>query len=203
MKFKDNKKLPMIFIILGFVLTFFGSTFAYLGWRSSESQKTEIAVTIERDFMCSIDGGGVIENSEYQLIPTDCTNPDYAIKREVKLTSTIYKENYGILFDMWIDVKKLTSGLSNSENFKYALTTSSNSCTEGVISSGTFKGLTDNGKTEIMLSNTYESTTEDTYYLYIWLDKAQTSSETMNQQFSLSLNGSCTNDEDRIYGGKE
>jgi len=196
MKFEGNRKLAITLIMLGIILTFFGSSLAYFNWETSESQKTEVAVTVSRDFMCTIDGGGSIESSDYQLVPTGCTDPNYAIQREVKVKPTLYKQNGNVLLDMWIDVKKLTTGLSNSENFKYVLTTSSTSCTEGVISEGTFTGLTDNGKTENILSNTYTNTTEDTYYLYVWLDSAETSSETMNQEFSLSLNGMCTKEEE-------
>ena len=193
MKLKGNKKLAISLIVMGFILSFFGGSLAYWNWQTSESQNTKVSVTVTKEFECAIDGGGTIESSNYSLIPTGCTDPNYAIKREIKLKTTLYNLNNNVLFDVWIDVKKLTSGLSNSENFKYALTTSSTSCTDGVISEGTFNGLTDNGKTENILSNSYGLTTEDTYYLYIWLDSEEVSNETMNQEFRLSLNGMCTN----------
>jgi len=194
MKNIDNKRLTLSLLVIGLFLTFFGGSLAYFSWITSEEQNTEVAVTVTRDFMCTIDGGGSIESSDYQLVPTGCTDPNYAIQREVIVKPTLYKQSGSVLLDMWIDVKKLSSGLSNSENFKYALTTSSTSCTEGVVESGTFNGLSANGQTANILSNSYFSTAEDKYYLYIWLDSAETSSETMNQEFSLSLNGICTND---------
>ena len=93
---------------------------------------------------------------------------------------------------LWLNVNTLDSGLSNSKNFKYALTTSYTSCETGVVSSVTFKEKTAGDKVYI-LDKEYSVTTTDIYYLYIWLDKEETSTETMNQTFKLSLGGDCTN----------
>ena len=95
--------------------------------------------------------------------------------------------------DLWLDINKLDSGLSTSENVKYALTTSSDSNTTGVIISDTFHNKKVNDKIELLDSKNYSSTTTDTYYLWIWIDEAQTTLETAGQAFNLSLNGSCIN----------
>lgn len=198
-KIKDKKKLITAIIITILIVSILGGTLAYYDWKSTEAQKTAVTVTLEPTFECAIDGGGPIESSNYQLIPTNCdANSEYVIKREVKVKPTLDNDENSILFDVWINVNKLTTGLSNNEHFKYALTTSSTSCIEGVVASGNFNGLLNDGtaeniKTETILSNTYDSTTEDTYYLYIWLDR-EAGAETMNQEFSLSLNGQCTNE---------
>jgi len=193
MKNEGNRKLALTLIVLGIILSFFGGSLAYFNWETSESQKTAVAVTVTQDFMCTIDGGGTIESSNYQLIPTGCTDPEYAIQREVTISPTIYNTANNVELDMWIDVNTLNQGLSESRNFKYALTTSPTSCTSGVVSSGTFHDLTTNSQTEIILNRIYPQTMTETYYLYIWLDSIESNPDTMEQSFSLSLNGSCTN----------
>ena len=95
--------------------------------------------------------------------------------------------------DLWLDVNAIGSGLTNSQNFKYALTTEPDSCTTGVISTGTFNGKTANTTVQLLDGQTYAKTVNEKYYLYIWLDAAETSNNTMNQTFNLSLNGECTN----------
>ena len=52
--------------------------------------------------------------------------------------------------DLWLDINEIGSGLSNSQNFKYALTTSDSSCTEGVKLSGSFNGATVGSKFNIL-----------------------------------------------------
>ena len=92
--------------------------------------------------------------------------------------------------DMWLTINSIGSGLSQSNNFKYALTTSSSSCTSNVISSGNFNGKSANDKIQLL----NQVTSGSTYYLYIWLDSVETSSSTQNQSVSLSLDGECTNE---------
>ena len=94
--------------------------------------------------------------------------------------------------DLWLDINKLDSGLSNSVNFKYAFTTSSTSNTTEVIASGNFNGKKAGNKIRLLDSETFSASDTSTYYLWIWLDANETSSDTMDQSFSLSLNGSCT-----------
>ena len=165
-----------------------GGSLAYFTWQTSESQKTEVTFTVEKQFSCSADGGGNITSSS--LVPTSC-NSNNAIKRTIKTipqitgTKTIY-------MNLWLDVKEIGEGLSNSNNLKYVLSTSSTSCETSVVSSGTFNGAVENNQIQLMSGHTYTKSITDTYYLYIWLDKAEISPTTQNQRISLSLNGSCT-----------
>ena len=153
-----NKKIILVLGILTVIFTIIGGSLAYFSWISSEAQKTNIVFTVERTFSCAADGGGSITNNNAIIVPTlvnSSTSANY-IKREVKVTPTINESGKTIYMDLWLDINKLDSGLSNSVNFKYATT--------------------------------------DTYYLWICLDANETSSDTMDQTFSLSLNGSCTDE---------
>ncbi len=197
-----NKKIILILGILTVIFTIIGGSLAYFSWISSEAQKTNIVFTVERTFSCAADGGGSITNNSAIIVPTlvnSNTTGNY-IKREVKVTPTINESGKTIYMDLWLDINKLDSGLSNSVNFKYAFTTSSTSNTTGVVASGNFNGkvgntnaneMTSSNRVNLLSNKSYSATTTDTYYLWIWLDAEETSSDTMDQSFSLSLNGSC------------
>ena len=197
-----NKKIILILGILTVIFTIIGGSLAYFSWISSEAQKTNIVFTVERTFSCAADGGGSITNNSAIIVPTlvnSNTTGNY-IKREVKVTPTINQNGKTIYMDLWLDINRLDSGLSNSVNFKYAFTTSSTSNTTGVVASGNFNGkvgntnaneMTSSNRVNLLSNKSYSATTTDKYYLWIWLDAEETSSETMDQSFSLSLNGSC------------
>ena len=188
-----KKKVMVVLITLTIIFIVIGSTFAYLSWSSSEEQKTQVTFTKEAGYSCSANGGGNITEGDVVIAPTDCTTGKHVIKREITVNSSITDINMPIYMDLWLNINSMGTGLSNSNNFKYSLTTSSTNCETDVVSSGTFTGKTAGDKVTILSGNTYTSTTTETYYLYIWLDKEETSSDTMNQSFSLSLGGSCYN----------
>ena len=190
-----KKKIVGVLITLTIIFTVMGSTFAYLSWSSSEEQKTQVTFTKEAGFSCSVNGGGNIAEGDVILMPTvvNDSTTSYYIKRTITVNPTITDSLLPIYMDLWLDINSLGTGLSNSLNFKYALTTSSTSPTTGVVSSGNFNGKITGDKVNLLTSKEYTATATETYYLWIWLDAEETSSETMNQSFSLSLNGSCMN----------
>lgn len=190
----DKKRIYIIVALLVMIMSCIGGTMAYLQWETAMNQRSNIVFSVDEEYVCAVYGGGNITSNDVVLAPSTCTNSKYAIKRTVKVMPTVYNEQLGVVMDLWLDIKSLGSGLSSSQNFKYALTTASNSCSTGVVSSGNFNGKSANGKVTLLNSKFYPSTTTDTYYLYIWLDEAETSASTMNQSFSLSFNGSCTNE---------
>ena len=189
-----NKRIITVLMILTIVFTITGGTLAYWAWRTTDAQKTNITFTITSDFSCSADGGGNITSGSVKLVPTVVSNTTTAnyIKREVKVNPTLNTVDKTIHMDLWLDIITLDSGLSNSVNFRYAFTTSSTSNTEGVVSSGNFYGKVANDKVILLRSKDYTSTTMETYYLWIWLDAAETDSATMNQNFNMKLGGECT-----------
>ncbi|MBR7041914.1 MAG: hypothetical protein IKI04_00265, partial [Bacilli bacterium] len=186
---KDNKYLIPALIAIGIIMVVIGSTFAYWNWQSTSAQKTNVTFTTGANFSCSADGGGNITNTNY-FVPTDCTNSTYAIKRTITTSITNTGSN-SVYMDMWLTINSIGTGLSSSNNFKYALTTSSSSCTTGVLAQGNFNGKVANDKIQLL----DDVSSAGTYYLYVWLDAAETSPSTMNQSVSLSLGGECTDQE--------
>ena len=189
---EKRTKALIILVALTIIFTIIGGTLAYFQWSSVNEQKTNVTFTVASGFSCSADGGGSINNNSGTLAPSSCTNSTYAFQRTIKANVVNNREG-NIYLDMWLTVNSIDSGLANSDNFKYALTTNSSSCTQDVVSSGTFKGTSANDKVYILDGKSYATTTNnDTFYLYVWLDAAETNSNTMNQNFSLSLGGECS-----------
>ena len=189
-----NKRIITLIIIFSIIIALLGSTFAYLSWRSSTDQETVIDFSIGGDFSCAANGGGNLDEGDATLLPTYVNEESSAnyIKREVKITPTINVEGQTIYMDLWLDIKELGEGLTNSQNLRYAFTTSSTSNTEGVVSTGNFYGKVAGDKINLLNGKDYADSNVDTYYLWIWLDAAQTDASTMNQAFKVSLNGSCS-----------
>ena len=188
-----KKKVMVVLITLTIIFIVIGSTFAYLSWSSSEEQKTQVTFTKEAGYSCSANGGGNITEGDVVIAPTDCTTGKHVIKREITVNPSITDINMPIYMDLWLNVNSMGTGLSNSNNFKYSLTTSSTNCETDVVSSGNFNGKITGNKINLLTSKEYTITTTDTYYLWVWLDAEETSSDTMNQSFSISLGGSCSN----------
>ncbi len=189
-----NKRIIIIVSITILILSIVGGTLAYWSWRTTDAQKTNITFTITSDFSCSADGGGDITSGSINLVPTvvNSTTTGNYIKREIKVTPTINTTGKTVYMDLWLDVKTLGTGLSNTDYFKYSFTTGASSPEDGVVYSGNFRGLVKNNRVRLLLDKEYTSSVTDTYYLWIWLDAEETDSDTMNQSFHLVLNGNCT-----------
>lgn len=188
----DNKKKLIILIvsIIALILLIIGGTYAFITWSSNENQTTNVTFTVTPDFSCSADAGGHITSNDIMLAPTDCMDPEYAIQRTITTSSTTSNDKV-VSMDLWLNVNHVDTNLLNSSNFKYAITKNKNSCTLGVINSGVIGTDISNNKIDLLEGVEY-ATFNDTYYLYIWLDEAESNSNTMNQSFDLSIGGECT-----------
>ena len=188
----NRKKILLTFVaILAITSLIIGGTYAYILWSSNENQSTEVTFTVDAGFTCGADAGGHITSSDRMLAPTDCTDSQYAIQRTIT-TNVTNSRSSSVYMDLWLDINNISSALSASNNFKYALTTQANNCTSNVIESGTFTGLTNGDKVALLEGDEYASSSSNTYYLYIWLDEAETNHNTMNQSFDLSIGGQCS-----------
>ena len=189
-----NKKIIIIVSITILILSIVGGTLAYWSWVTNTNQRTNVTFTLASGYSCSADGGGNINSGEKVLIPTLVSN-EYAnnyIKRTVTVSPTIDTTGKTIYMDLWLDIKTLGTGLSNTNYFRYAFTTGASSPDDGVIASGNIRGLVKNNRIKLLLDKEYTSTTTETYYLWIWLDINEEDDSVMSQSFSLSLNGNCT-----------
>ena len=78
---------------------------------------------------------------------------------------TITKDGKIIYMDLWLDINFIST---SSSNLRYILNTSSIDKDTGVIISGNFEGLASNNRIKLFTDKDYNSTTTETYYLWIW-----------------------------------
>jgi len=166
-----------------------GSTFAYYS-----ANETIINIT-------SIKSGNLIMNMEVEsgnkeeLYPINCTDSG-VIRRKIVVTTT-NTSGGKVSFTLGLKLITLSSDLKRS-TLKWTLTTGS-SCNTGVIASGNFANakvnesfyLVQNDYNNITYNST-NSTYTKTYYLYIWLDRSETSF--VSGELQVEVTGSTSND---------
>lgn len=200
----ENKKGLIIVGILLLLFLFVGGTFAYWGWTTDDSQRTNIVFTIPDICMVSVDGGGEFNSSLVNVMPATCTNTNNAIVREVNVNVDFTTSDSVTTVNLWLYKDDLTGGNGNylnTDNFRYALTTSPTSCTSNVVASGTFNSYDIDERIQLF-RKVYEYEGEinitETYYLYIWLDAEETDLNTAGKSFKIVMDATCSNYEEVV-----
>ena len=166
----ERKRLFIILTILSIVILGIGGTFAYL---TASATATNITQIKSGNLTMTIDGGG---NTNATFMPSKCTS-EYAIKKKIVATSS-NTSGGKVSFSIGMNIATLSDDLKRS-TMKYALTTSADSCSSGVVALGNFKGKSA-GDDVWLVKNDYDNITQTsnnytkTYYLYIWLDESET-----------------------------
>ena len=193
----DNKRLIIILSVWTVIFTLMGGTFAYWNWQSTDNRKTNVTFTVNRDYTCAADSGGHITSNDVRLAPAKCNDPVYAIKRPITTSVTTTGDKV-VSLDLWLNINNISTNLTNTPNFRWVIGKNGNNCESGIIKQGDFRNIQDN-KIDLLDGVEY-ATLDDTYYLYIWLDEAETNNNTMNQSFDFSISGKCTdNGLERTY----
>lgn len=192
MKNNNGKTLALslvaVIAIIGIVA---GGTYAFVTATATAVNVTQIK---SGNLTMTVTGGG---NTNVSFMPTTCTNSTYAIKKTI-VASAVNTSGGSVSFTLGLNPTKLDAGLKIA-NMKWALTTSSSSCTTGVVASGNFSTVTQgtafnmvsNDKTGITQDATDKTKFSKTYYLYIWLDSAQTAN--VSGGLTVTVTGSVTN----------
>ena len=183
----ERKKLFIILIIVSIVILGIGGTFAYY---TTSAVATNITQIKSGNLTMTVDGGG---NTNASFMPAKCTS-EYAIKKKIVATST-NTSGGKVSFSIGMNIATLSDSLKR-ESMRYTLTTNASSCTEGIISSGSFKNKTV-GNDVWLIKNDYDNITKSgnnytkTYYLYIWLDETET--QNLSGSISVNMKGTSSN----------
>ena len=191
-----NKKLYITLFIISIIFLGIGGTFAYL---TTSMVATNITQIKSGNLTMTIDGGGNVNAS---FMPAKCTS-EYAIKKEIVASAT-NSSGGKVSFSIGLNVTTLSADFKRT-TMKYALTTSSDSCTSGLIANGNFSNATVGSDIWIVkndydnitnTSNTYTKTQTSnnytkTYYLYIWLDETET--QNLSGSIFVKLKGTSSN----------
>ena len=182
-----KKNLFIILTIVSIVILGVGGTFAYY---TTSALATNIAQIKSGNLTMTIDGGG---NTNASFMPAKCTS-EYAIKKKIVATST-NTSGGKVSFSIGMNVATLSDSLKTA-TMKYALSTSSDSCTDGLIGNGNFSNATV-GSDIWIVKNDYDNITQSgndytkTYYLYIWLDETET--HNLSGSISVNMKGTSSN----------
>ena len=189
---KNKELILTILSVLLVAILISAGSYAFWVWESDRGNDTNVAFTIQgKNFSCSADGGGNITSNDVLLEPTKCSDTSHTIKREIH-ANMVNNANQDIRLDLWLNINELDAELANSDNLKWTITDSSEGCNAGtILGSGNFKYRTIGDK-QIISQKIYSNSDTDTYYLYIWLDEAETNANTANKSFNFSLGGECT-----------
>ena len=183
----ERMKLFITLTILSIVILGIGGTFAYY---TTSKVATNITQIKSGNLTMTIDGGG---NTNASFMPAKCTS-SYAIKKKIVASAT-NTSGGKVSFSIGMNVATLSESLKRA-TMRYALTTSSDSCTNGLVANGNFKNATV-GSVIWIVKNDYDNITQTsnsytkTYYLYIWLDEKET--QNLSGSISVNMKGTSSN----------
>ena len=181
------KKLYITLTILSIIFLGIGGTLAAITYTANAVNITQIK---SGNLTMTIDGGG---NQSVSLFPSSCTS-EHAIKRTIT-AKAVNTSGGKVSFSIGLNITALGDDLKR-ETMRYALSTSSDSCTKGLIAGGSFKDK-QAGSDVWLIRNDYDNITRNgnnytkTYYLYIWLDEIET--EVVSGDISIQLKGTTSN----------
>ena len=183
----ERKNLFIILTIISIVMLGIGGTLAAF---TASATATNITQIKSGNLTMTIDGGGNVNAS---FMPAKCTS-EYAIKKKIVASAT-NTSGGKVSFSIGLNVTTLSADFKRT-TMKYALTTSSDSCTSGLITNGNFSNATV-GSDIWIVKNDYDNITNTsntytkTYYLYIWLDEKET--QNLSGSISVKLKGTSSN----------
>ena len=183
----ENKKIYMTLFIISIIFLGIGGTLAAL---TTSSTLLNISQIRSGNLTMTVDGGG---SENVSLFPSTCTS-EHAIKKTIK-ASAVNTSGGKVSFSIGMNVAVLGDDLKIN-TMKYALSTSADSCTDGLIANGNFSNATVGGDIWIV-KNDYDNITNSgntytkTYYLYIWLDAAE--AQNLSGSISVNMKGTSSN----------
>ena len=182
-----EKRLYITLFIISLIILGIGGTLAAF---TASATATNITQIKSGNLTMTIDGGGNVNAS---FMPAKCTS-EYAIKKKI-VASAVNTSGGKVSFSIGMNIATLSADFKRT-TMKYALTTSSDSCTSGLIANGNFSDATV-GSDIWIVKNDYDNITQTsnsytkTYYLYIWLDEKET--ENLSGSISVKLKGTSSN----------
>ena len=183
----ENKKIYITLFIISIIFLGIGGTLAAL---TTSSTLLNISQIRSGNLTMTVDGGG---SENVSLFPSACTS-EHAIKKTIK-ASAVNTSGGKVSFSIGMNVAVLGDDLKRN-TMKYALSTSADSCTDGLIANGNFSNATVGGDIWIV-KNDYDNITNSgntytkTYYLYIWLDQIET--QNLSGSISVNMKGTSSN----------
>ena len=180
---KINKKIAVVSVLIGIIITSIGVAFGYFIWNSTTN--TDISFTVEGAVVelsdgSDIMGANLMPVSSYTNGGKNVVKKDIKVKLKNSVTSNV-------TVDFKLKINSIDSGL-NHNSFKYNLVNASGTS----VKSGNFATSKAGDSISLLTLSTRDgslTTTLTSYTLYIYIDGASgdNPSSMMNQSFDFSF----------------
>ena len=180
---KINKKIAVVSVLIGIIITSIGVAFGYFIWNSTTN--TDISFTVEGAVVelsdgSDIMGANLMPVSSYTNGGKNVVKKDIKVKLKNSVTSNV-------TVDFKLKINSIDSGLNHS-SFKYNLVNASGTS----VKSGNFSTSKAGDTISLLTLSTSDgslTTSLSTYTLYIYIDGAMgdNPSSMMNQSFDFSF----------------
>ena len=186
---KINKKIAVVSVLIGIIITSIGVAFGYFIWNSATN--TDISFTVE-GAVVQLDDGTDITGANLMPVASYTSGGKNIVKKDIKikLKDTVSDT---VTVDFKLKINSIDSGLKHS-SFKYNLVNASGTS----VKSGNFSTSKAGDTISLLSLSTSDgslTTSLSTYTLYIYIDGASgdNPSSMMNQSFDFSLDVTGTN----------
>ena len=180
---KINKKIAVVSVLIGIIITSIGVAFGYFIWNSTTN--TDISFTVE-GAVVQLEDGSDITGANLMPVASYTNGGKNVVKKDIKINLKSKPVN-DVSVDFKLKVNSIDSGLNHS-SFKYNLVNASGTS----VKSGNF--ATSKAGDSISLytlstENNTLTTSISSYTLYIYIDGAMgdNPSTMMNQSFDFSF----------------
>ena len=180
---KINKKIAVVSVLIGIIITSIGVAFGYFIWNSTTN--TDISFTVEGAVVelsdgSDIMGANLMPVSSYTNGGKNVVKKDIKVKLKNSVTSNV-------TVDFKLKINSIDSGLNHS-SFKYNLVNASGTS----VKSGNFSTSKAGDSISLLTLSTTDgslTTSLTSYTLYIYIDGAmgENPSSMMNQSFDFSF----------------
>lgn len=177
---ENKRKFIVTIICICFIvlLLISGSTYAFLIWGTTVNEESIISFDIDGSEISARLSGA--PQTVSKLMPAECTNETYALKKEIYLTYENHSE-WPAMITVSLGIEDFVSphGTPSAEDlsyFHFALTTSPDSCSSDIVTDtdGSFEATSGDLFSNVVLKKNVPTDTDSTtekYYLWVWIDK--------------------------------
>ena len=171
-----NRKIITIFLILTIIFTLSGGTLAYLNWRSSNSQQTNVTFNLPANFADYIDVKGDATFVGDLNISDSYLN---GIHSTVTISKKEYLKDVNIYATFYLKINEIGNNIKNSSALKWVVTSGNSTSPGSILKQGNFYGK--NKDDTISLLYYQEVTLEvQEYTIWIYLDANENPSSNLS-----------------------
>ena len=171
-----NRKIVAIFLILTIIFTLSGGTLAYLNWRSSNSQQTNVTFNLPANFADYIDVKGDATFVGDLNISDSYLN---GIHSTVTISKKEYLKDVNVYATLYLKINEIGDNIKKSSALKWVVTSGNSTNPGSILKQGNFYGK---NKDDIISLLYYQEVTLEVqeYTIWIYLDANENPSSNLS-----------------------